>query len=56
MCLIDILHDNLYASKNKLEFSIEPVLKTKPFVKYRYVNHIDATWCILRQNKTLLTF
>lgn len=54
--LIDILHDNLYTSKNKLEFINEPVLKAKPFVKYHYINHIDATWYILRQNKDTFDF
>lgn len=33
-----------------------PVLKQKDFVLYHYIDHIDATWYILKQDKETFTF
>ena len=49
--ILDINEDNLNTKSNKIIFNKDPIFKAKPFVKYEYINHIDATWYILKRSK-----
>ena len=54
--LIDIHEVNLYTHKKKVNLIKEPILKNKPFVKYDYITHINATWYILKKEKQKYSF
>jgi len=54
--LIDINNENLETHKKKACFMNSPIIKDKEFVKYPYIDHIDATWYILKQDKCKFVF
>lgn len=54
--LIDIDEESLETHKKKAFFIEAPILKDKEFVKYPYIDHIDATWYILKQDRDKFVF
>jgi len=51
--LIDLIDQN---GRTRVECIKEPVLKDKDFVTYPYVDHIHATWYILKDDAGVYTF
>ena len=47
--VLDIQNNNIVCIQT-------PVLKNKDFVLYHYIDHIDATWYILKQDKETFSF
>ena len=41
---------------DKVHLMRKPILEAKPFVKYPYIDHIDATWYILKQDHGTFRF
>ena len=54
--IIDINEKNLYSHMKKVDLINPPVFKQKSFVTYPYINHINATWYILKCDKGNYTF
>lgn len=51
--------DEIYVldiQENKIKCIDIPVLKDKSFVKYPYIDHINATWYVLKQDKGTFSF
>ncbi len=55
MYLIDI-QDHKSKHYKTAKCIVSPVLKDAPFVQYPFVEHIDATWYILRDDRGVYTF
>ena len=54
--LLDIKEENLETHKKKVYLISKPIFKDKQFVKYIYIDHINATWYILKQDKQKYMF
>jgi protease II len=54
--LLDVEEENLETHKKKIHVIDEPVAPCKEFVCYPYLNHIDATFYVLQNNKGKFTF
>ena len=54
--LLDINNQNIETSKKKINLISKPIFKNKQFVTYEYIDHIDATWYIMKKDKYKYTF
>jgi oligopeptidase B len=54
--LLDVVEENLETHKKKVKLVSRPLFKEKEYVKYLYIDHIDATWYILKQDKDKFIF
>lgn len=46
--VLDVQEKNLDTHKKKLYMDNVPIFKSTPYVKYEYLNHMNATWYVLK--------
>ena len=54
--LIDIKQDNFDTHHKKCFIIKNPIFKSKDYVEYKYIDHIDSKWYILKKDKNVFTF